>query len=117
MTIDRQAFIAATVDWLNRRVAPDGVTVDAETRLFERGIVDSLGILRLIAWTERSIGRRIPDREIRMDRFGSVAAIAENFVGRSAGGFAATDAAKRACARCGGCALRGEAARCPRRAA
>ena len=73
-------FIARTVEWLNRRVAPEGVTVDADTPLFDAGVVDSLGILRLIAWTERAIGRRIDDREVRMDRFASVRLIAENFV-------------------------------------
>ena len=76
----RDEFITRTVEWLNRRVAPDGVIVDADTRLFDAGVVDSLGILRLIAWTERAIGRRIADREIRMDRFATVRSIAENFV-------------------------------------
>ena len=103
----RDEFITKTVDWLNRRVAPEGVTVDADTPLFDAGVVDSLGILRLIAWTERAIGRRIGDREVRMDRFASVRVIADNFVIR---GFAAERtsgaergcAAERACARCGG---------------
>lgn len=107
----RDEFITKTVDWLNRKVAPEGLTVDADTRLFDAGVVDSLGVLRLIAWTERAIGRRIPDREVRMDRFSSVRVIAENFVLH---GFAAERAcgaertsgaergcaAERACARC-----------------
>ena len=92
MTMQRDLFIERTVDWLNRRVAPEGVTVDVDTRLFDTGIVDSLGILRLIAWTEQAIGRVIPDREIRMDRFGSVRDIADSFL-----------AAQSACARCGRC--------------
>ena len=127
----REHFIQQTISWLNRRVAPAGVVVDADTRLFERGIVDSLGVLRLIAWTEKQIGRRIADREIRMDRFGSVRAIAENFVdgGVAAESFAESAVAAdsfaagatqrrggRACARCGRCAVAGTAA-CPRRAA
>ena len=97
-------FIARTVDWLNRRVAPEGVTVDADTRLFDAGVVDSLGILRLIAWTERAIGRRIADREVRMDRFVSVRAIAESFVttARDAGAERGPGA-ERACGARRGC--------------
>ena len=93
--MQRDLFIEQTVDWLNRRVAPDGVTVDVDTRLFEMGIVDSLGILRLIAWTEQAIGRVIQDREIRMDRFGSVRDIADSFL-----------MVQSACARCGRCERR-----------
>ena len=101
--MERDTFILETVDWLNRRVAPEGVTVDADTRLFETGVVDSLGILRLIAWTERALGRRIEDREIRMDRFASVRVIAQSFV---EGGSASGGCAKPACARCGRCERR-----------
>ena len=102
--MERDTFILKTVDWLNRRVAPEGVTVDADTPLFECGIIDSLGVLRLIAWTEQALGRRIEDREIRMDRFGSVRAIAANFVESriAAGGRCAASA----CARCVGCERR-----------
>lgn len=78
--MQREAFIIETVDWLNRRVAPEGVTVDADTPLFEEGVVSSLGILRLIAWTEKAIGREIQDREIRMDRFHTVRVIADHFL-------------------------------------
>ena len=134
--MERDIFIRQTIDWLNRRIAPAGVIVDADTPLFERGIVDSLGILRLIAWTEKQIGRRIGDREIRMDRFASVRLIATSFVrdfvaeralagsAHSAGILPRAErrvaaerlTAERACARCGRCALSGTAA-CPRRAA
>ena len=131
--MQREIFIEQTVEWLNRRVARDGVTVDADTRLFEQGIVDSLGILRLIAWTEKATGRRIPDREIRMDRFGCVRSIADNYLrdfvaerGVAAERLTAERgfAAERACARCGRCGIAGASSSsspsttlCPRRAA
>ena len=132
--MQREIFMEQTVAWLNRRVAPEGVTVDADTRLFEQGIVDSLGILRLIAWTEKAIERRIADREIRMDRFATVRLIAENFVAErdfgperltaARGGAAERLTAPRASTRCGRCALAGGrsaaspgVAICPRRAA
>ena len=108
--MQRDLFLTTTVEWLNRRVVPAGVSVDADTRLFESGIIDSLGILRLIAWTEQAIGRRIQDREIRMDRFGSVVDIADAFVTGAAAerGLAAVRGcgAERACARCGACPRR-----------
>ena len=83
--MDTREFIDATVDWLNRRVVPEGVRVDADSRLFEDGLIDSIRILRLIAWTEQAIGRRVADREIRMDRFASVRTMASHFVGSKTG--------------------------------
>ena len=77
--MDADRFIETTVEWINRRLAPEGVSVDADSRLFEDGFIDSIRILHLIAWTEQAIGRRIADREIRMDRFASVRVMAEAF--------------------------------------
>ena len=120
----REQFMDRTVEWLNRRVAPEGVTVDADTRLFDAGVIDSLGVLRLIAWTERAIGRRIDDREVRMDRFASVRAMAEAFVtARSSGAEQAAGAergciaergcvAERACVAERGCVAERACARC-----
>ena len=76
----RPGFITDMLEWLNRKLAPPGVTIDAETPLFRTGIINSIRILELIAWTERATGRTIPDREIRMDNFQSVGRIADVFV-------------------------------------
>jgi acyl carrier protein len=76
----RREFTHDLVAWLNTRVVPDGVSVTASTELFANGLIDSVRILELIAWTERALDRRIPDRMIRMDLFGSVARIAETFM-------------------------------------
>ena len=65
--------------WLNERFAPDGPSIGADTPLFAGGLLDSLRILELIAWTERAIGREIPDRAIRTDNFACAARIAELF--------------------------------------
>jgi acyl carrier protein len=78
--LGREAFVRETLAWVNRRFAPAGPPVGADTPLFAGGLVNSLGILELIAWTERAAGRRIPDVEIRMDNFRTVARIAEVFV-------------------------------------
>ena len=77
---DRAAFIARTVDWINRTLAPPGVTVDADTPLFANGLINSIRVLKLIAWTERALGIRIPDSQIRMDYFRTVQRIADRFV-------------------------------------
>jgi acyl carrier protein len=76
----RLAFVRETTDWINRRLVPPGVTIDATTPLFEGGLIDSIRILRLIAWTEKALGRRIPDDQIRMDHFRDVECIARTFL-------------------------------------
>ena len=56
-----------------RQAAPD-------TPLFEDGWIDSLKILKLIAFVELMIGYNIPDEEIVMKNFRTVAMIVEHFV-------------------------------------
>ena len=77
--VTRPRFVSEMLEWLNRRLAPPGIIIDAETPLFRTGIINSIRILELIAWTERATGRTIPDREIRMDNFQTVGRIAEVF--------------------------------------
>ena len=76
----RGRFADAMVAWLNSRFAAKGLVITADTPLFARGVIDSLGILELIAWTEVNTGRIVPDESIRMDNFGTVARIAQMFV-------------------------------------
>ena len=83
MTTTRPHFVSEMLEWLNRRLAPPGVVIDADTPLFRTGIINSIRILELIAWTERATGRTIPDRDIRMDNFQSVGRIADVFVRES----------------------------------
>jgi acyl carrier protein len=76
----RDRFIRDMVAWINARLAPPGVRVGATTPLFADRIINSIKILELIAWTERAIGRPIPDVQIRLDNFRSVERIADVFV-------------------------------------
>jgi nucleoside-diphosphate-sugar epimerase/acyl carrier protein len=55
------------------------VSIDADTCLFEAGLIDSLMILQLIAFIETEIGRPISDRDVVMNNFRSVRAMAERF--------------------------------------
>lgn len=75
------AFVQAMLAWLNERVAPPGVVIESDTPLFEDGLIDSMRILELIAWTERETGRIIPDEYVRMDNFRTPRRIAEVFAG------------------------------------
>ena len=45
--------------------------------LLSSGILDSLGILQLVAFIEKSFGIRIPDEDVVFDNFQSLNAMAE----------------------------------------
>lgn len=76
----RERFVEELLRWLNQRLAPPGVVVEADTPLFEGGLINSMRVLELIAWTERAVGGTIPDARIRMDNFHTPRRIAEVFV-------------------------------------
>jgi acyl carrier protein len=82
---DRATFLPDLLAWLNGRFAADRPPILADTALFAGGLIDSLRVLDLIAWTERAIGREIPDAAIRVDNFATPARIAELFAGESSG--------------------------------
>jgi acyl carrier protein len=82
MTTLTASFTDGLLAWLNARFAPEGFVIAADTLLFAGGLIDSMRILELIAWTERATGREIPDAQIRMDNFATVARIAAVFVER-----------------------------------
>lgn len=79
----RARFVARMLAWVVTRLAP-GAVVHAHTPLFASGLVSSIKVLDLIAWTEREIGREIPDTQIRLDNFYSIQRIAEVFVAEEA---------------------------------
>jgi acyl carrier protein len=71
--------LSALVEFVNRDLLEGkGAGVDADSALFEDGKLDSLNILRLIAFIETRRGRSIPDREIVMSRFKNLRTIAES---------------------------------------
>jgi acyl carrier protein len=78
-------FLRDLLAWLNGRFAPDRPPILADTALFAGGLIDSLRVLDLIAWTERAIGHEIPDAAIRVDNFATPARIAELFAGERFG--------------------------------
>lgn len=55
------------------------IEIDPDTYLFDEGMVDSLGILRLIAFLEIEIGRPIADSEVVMEHFRTIRTLARAF--------------------------------------
>lgn len=76
----RERFITEMVAWLRDRLAPTEIVIVADTPLFTPGLMDSIRVLELIAYTERAIGSVIPDSRIRMDNFRTVGRIADVFL-------------------------------------
>ena len=66
---EEEALIAfVTTELLKER----NVTITATTPLFEDRLIDSMNILRLIAYIEANRGRRLDDNEIVMSNFQTV---------------------------------------------
>ena len=62
--------------------SPDaGSSLTCDTRLFEDRVVDSLKVLELIAFVQSAIGRKIPDSQIVLANFRTIATIARVFTG------------------------------------
>lgn len=78
--MNRNDFIDGIVRWINHRLAPPDCVVGSDTELFGPGLIDSMRILDLIAWTERAIGRPIPDEQVLMDNFRTPRRIAQTFL-------------------------------------
>lgn len=74
----REAFAAALIAFIegplfSRHGAPrSSMTIDASTPLFETGVIDSLGIIDLLAFVETATGRPIPMRKVDIRFFGTV---------------------------------------------
>ena len=81
----REAFAAALCGFINDELprmsakAKEHPRVAPETPLFETGIVDSMAILHLIAFIERSIDCNIAPEKVVMKHFHSAAVIADSF--------------------------------------
>jgi len=74
-----QRLLAFTRDKLAAREVADAITVD--TRLFEDRVIDSLKVLELIAFLQSALRRKIPDAQIVLANFRTIATIARVFAG------------------------------------
>jgi acyl carrier protein len=60
------------------------VALTGDTDLLSAGIVDSLGILRLVAFMEERFGVRVPDEDVVFENFQSIQSMA-SYVSRLLG--------------------------------
>ena len=83
--VSRAEFSAALCAFINHELPVRHANlhtdpgVSAETPLFATGLIDSMGILHLIAFVEDVTGRAIPPEQVVMKHFASVSAIAQTF--------------------------------------
>lgn len=81
----REAFAAALIAFIKgplfarHGAARPSMDIDTSTPLFETGIIDSLGIIDLLAFVETATGRPIPMRKVDMRFFGTVDRITRAF--------------------------------------
>ncbi len=74
MPMDTEARIRAFVT--ENYYVGDAVAFDDDTPLLDTGIVDSTGVLEIVAFLEQEFGLTIPDRDIRPANLDSIARIA-----------------------------------------
>jgi acyl carrier protein len=53
------------------------VTIDQETPLIQEGIIDSIGLFRLVAFLEQTFDLVIPDEDLRAENFQTIRQIVE----------------------------------------
>ena len=57
---------------LSNFVKDSGLTLEDDTSFLENGIIDSTGVMELVAFIEATFGIRVEDEEIIPDNFESV---------------------------------------------
>jgi acyl carrier protein len=62
----------------------EGPAIDRETSLIEAGVIDSTGVLELVAFLEKHYGIRIEDAEVTPEQLDTIARI-ETLVARKLG--------------------------------
>lgn len=64
------------IDYIKKELAGDpSATLTAEDDLLNSGLVDSMGVMRLIAFIEEEFNVKIPPQDLVIENFMSVAAI------------------------------------------
>lgn len=67
-----------------RDAAATEAPIRADTRLIEAGVLDSMGLVRLIQFVEQQFGITIPDTDVTPDLFNSPADLAAYVAGKQA---------------------------------
>jgi acyl carrier protein len=86
--MDRTEIAAQTRRYITENflyTRPD-LRLGDDDRLLERGIIDSMGVMELVAFLQERFAVTVDEREITEEHFGSIAAIAAYVAGKHRGG-------------------------------
>ncbi|MFQ5513659.1 MAG: acyl carrier protein [Myxococcota bacterium] len=79
-TVERQILA-----FLRERVEEDQETIRRDTALVSSGLIDSMDTVRLATHLERTLRLKIPDEDISVENFDSIARILSYVEGRLGG--------------------------------
>jgi len=69
-------YKTALIEYIKEEIMRNrNAKLDADTDLLSAGILDSLGILQLVAFIEEKFGVKIPDEDVVFENFQSVNAL------------------------------------------
>lgn len=74
------SIATALADYLANEILGDGSIIDPDQNLLVDEVVDSLGLLRMVGYLERSYGVKIPPEEYVIDNFRSLNTIGHYIV-------------------------------------
>lgn len=75
-------FAADLAAYISSDVSSGSDTVTADTDLVTSGMVDSLGVMRIVDWIEQRLAIRIDPGDVVIEHFESVGKIVEYLEGR-----------------------------------
>jgi acyl carrier protein len=83
-TLGREEFKRGLIEHIStlvraKRRLEQPISIDESTPLFSSGLVDSLGILELMAYVEESTGRAITVANVNVRNFATVERICQRF--------------------------------------
>jgi acyl carrier protein len=74
-TMDRQDIL---MDYVKKELMKGrNLNVTAQSNLLGAGVIDSLGLLKLVAFVEERFGEKVPDEDVVYENFYSVKALAD----------------------------------------
>ncbi len=73
--MDPEALEARVRAFLSQQLNLRDAPIERETELVTTGLLDSMDVVRLVAHLERTLGITIPDGDIDVDHFDSIAKI------------------------------------------
>lgn len=80
--VKRHEVVDSVAAWVQSRAAEaGGIALDADSRLLEGGLIDSLGILELMAFLGETYGIEVSDEDFLPENFETIGSLA-SFVER-----------------------------------